>query len=290
MSNSDAEETKTSIHQKCRFDTDDADVTFQSSDGIQFKLHRKYLEAYTGAFPGDSARELRSDRPTDVTHLTESAEILEILFQFVYPRRHPSLEGLAFKDLAPLAEAVEKYEVYSAMTICQIRLKPFIPEYALEILVHGIKHDYSELVNEAALHLSRNHRPLDQFLIKLPNNAMFPWIRYSEAWGSIFEKALQLTGVHHNEESSATDIPCDRCQTLIVTYIVKLERVSSLSTLSARLDAGLPAESAKVIGNCRRGCPQAKTATKCMERVIKLCKDGITSMRPFTEFLKETTG
>lgn len=140
MSNSDAEETKTSIHQKCRcfyhltygaqltfvvvpVDTDDADVTFQSSDGIQFKLHRKYLEAYTGAFPGDSARELRSDRPTDVTHLTESAEILEILFQFVYPRRHPSLEGLAFKDLAPLAEAVEKYEVYSAMTICQIRLK-----------------------------------------------------------------------------------------------------------------------------------------------------------------------
>lgn len=90
-----------------------------------------------------------------------------------------------------------------------------------------------------------------------------------------------------SEESSATDIPCDKCQSLIVTYIVRLEGLSSLSALSARLDAGLPAESAKAIGNCKRGCPQVKTAAKCTERVIKLCRDGMAGIRPFTNFLKE---
>jgi len=93
-------------------------VTFQSIDGVTFPLQRKYLEANTGAFPG-----AEFDTHGEVVHLTEKANVLELLFQFVYPKRHPDVEELDFKLLAELAEAAEKYEVFFAMEICRIQMR-----------------------------------------------------------------------------------------------------------------------------------------------------------------------
>lgn len=55
--------------------------------------------------------------------LDEPSDVLEILFQFIYPRRHPSLEDIDFETLAAVAEAVEKYQVFSAMNLCAVRLE-----------------------------------------------------------------------------------------------------------------------------------------------------------------------
>lgn len=55
--------------------------------------------------------------------LSEPAEVLEVLFAFVYPRRHPDLEDTPFAFLSQIAEAAEKYEVFSAMTIAKVRMK-----------------------------------------------------------------------------------------------------------------------------------------------------------------------
>lgn len=96
----------------------DADVTFCSADGDMFHLQRKYLEANTGAFPSSEF-----DTCGEITHLTESSDILHLLFQFVYPRREPDIEGLDFAILAALAEAAEKYEVFHAMTACKTQMK-----------------------------------------------------------------------------------------------------------------------------------------------------------------------
>ncbi|KAG5637533.1 hypothetical protein H0H81_004229 [Sphagnurus paluster] len=95
-----------------KFNASDADVEFFSSDNVLFHIHRKNLEANTGAFP--SAKLLP---------LAEDAATLELLFQFIYPQRHPYLENTPFKELSPLAEAVEKYKVFPAMHICRIRMK-----------------------------------------------------------------------------------------------------------------------------------------------------------------------
>ena len=54
---------------------------------------------------------------------SENAAILELLFQFCYPKRHPDLETVKFEVLAQLAEAAEKYEVYAAMSVCKICMK-----------------------------------------------------------------------------------------------------------------------------------------------------------------------
>jgi hypothetical protein len=55
--------------------------------------------------------------------LTETSDVLEILFQFIYPRKHPSLVNIKFSTLAGVAEAAEKYQVFSAMNICEIRMR-----------------------------------------------------------------------------------------------------------------------------------------------------------------------
>jgi len=59
---------------------------------------------------------------TEVVHLTESASILELLFQFIYPMPTPDFESMAFPILDALAEAAEKYQVYPAMGFCRIQM------------------------------------------------------------------------------------------------------------------------------------------------------------------------
>lgn len=104
----------------------DADLVVQSADNVQFHLHRKYLEAHTGAFPGAGDGLLDSNPRRgdgEVTSLTEPAKVLEILFQFVYPKRQPDLDNVAYEMLGPLAEAAEKYEVFAAMSVCALQLR-----------------------------------------------------------------------------------------------------------------------------------------------------------------------
>ena len=65
----------------------------------------------TGAFPGSEI-----DTRGEMVQLTEPANVLGILFTFVYPKAHPDLRGEGFEVLAAVAEAVGKYGVFSAVT------------------------------------------------------------------------------------------------------------------------------------------------------------------------------
>ena len=96
----------------------DSDVTFLSADGVLFYLHRKNLETNTGGFP-PAEIETRNE----IVSLTEDSSILELLFRFIYPAHHPKLDRTPFATLSLLAEAAEKYEVYSAMNVCSIRMQ-----------------------------------------------------------------------------------------------------------------------------------------------------------------------
>jgi hypothetical protein len=86
------------------------------------------------------------------------------------------LTSLRFRTLAPLAEAVEKYQVVSAMMACELCmrcvhirinrnettrltvLRAAIPLHSLEVLEYATKHGYVETMNAAALG-SIDHRP-----------------------------------------------------------------------------------------------------------------------------------
>jgi len=94
----------------------DSDVTIQSSDSVLFHVHLVNLTINFGSLEflvqGDG-----------VAQLPESSATLDLLFQFCYPEQHPDLENLKFDILGGLAEATEKYQLYSAINVCKIRMR-----------------------------------------------------------------------------------------------------------------------------------------------------------------------
>jgi hypothetical protein len=93
----------------------ESDVIYQSSDNEFFHAHAINLKICTGNFPVPQSGE--------AVKLPETCATLKLLFRFCYPDHHPSLEHMDFHDLAVLAEAVEKYEVFPARSICKIRMR-----------------------------------------------------------------------------------------------------------------------------------------------------------------------
>jgi len=49
-----------------------------------------------------------------------------------------------------LAEAAEKYCVYSAMEICKMHMQAAIPKMPLTVMGYAVRHGYKSLCDEAA--------------------------------------------------------------------------------------------------------------------------------------------
>jgi hypothetical protein len=96
----------------------DADVTFRSNDRVLFQIHRKYLETNTGGLSSEGFMTF-----DEVIPLPEDSSTLELLFQFIYPMRYPTVMLMLFDTLLILAEAAEKYEVFAAMNICSMHMQ-----------------------------------------------------------------------------------------------------------------------------------------------------------------------
>ena len=94
---------------------EEAEVSFQSCDGVRFRIHINNLKACSGTLAPPSFTTFG-----EIVTLTESSTILEILFQFLYNQRRLDLGSVEFKILESLAEAAEKYQVYPAMSMCKI--------------------------------------------------------------------------------------------------------------------------------------------------------------------------
>ncbi|KAJ7907681.1 hypothetical protein B0H13DRAFT_1715765 [Mycena leptocephala] len=151
------------------FNAPDADVTFQSSDGVLICVHRVNLQTHTEGFP---PAEIATQE--EVCPLSESSSTLEVLFQFIYLRRHPTPDNMPFAKVAALTEAAEKYQVYSAMNICHLRMKAFLPSHAPEILTYAARHDYPTVVAEVAPILI--DMPLVNIATLLPPHILLPWV------------------------------------------------------------------------------------------------------------------
>ena len=96
----------------------DVDAIFRSSNGVIFKIPRKHLNIFSEGFAAPDVVVTDEEVP-----LPETAEILELLFQYCYPRRGPSLKSLPFSIVKSLAESVEKYQVYTALEPCKERME-----------------------------------------------------------------------------------------------------------------------------------------------------------------------
>ena len=102
----------------------DSDITLRSIDGVLFRVHRKNLEVHSEVFAAAESISIPVvNESTEVVQLSESAESLNLLLQFMYRQRQPDLLDLPFATLADLVEAVEKYEVFSAMKNCELSMR-----------------------------------------------------------------------------------------------------------------------------------------------------------------------
>jgi len=73
--------------------------------------------------------------------------VLDLLLQYMHRQRQPDLGDVDFQTLAELAEAAEKYEVYSAMTVY---MGYAIKNHAAEVLRYAFKYDYPKVMDVAA--------------------------------------------------------------------------------------------------------------------------------------------
>ncbi|PFH48566.1 hypothetical protein AMATHDRAFT_149663, partial [Amanita thiersii Skay4041] len=82
--------------------------------------------------------------------MTETAEVLHLLLGFMHRQRQPDLFGYGSDVVMSLAEAAEKYVVYSAMEICRLHMFRLANTHPKEVFVYASKHNYSELLDKTA--------------------------------------------------------------------------------------------------------------------------------------------
>lgn len=94
-----------------------ADLQFRSSDNVIFKVFRKHLQSHSEGFDAPAQSTISA---LDIVQLSESADVLEQLFRFMSNQPQPDMTALSFPLLMGLAEAAEKYQVYSALQLTKL--------------------------------------------------------------------------------------------------------------------------------------------------------------------------
>ncbi|KAJ7871744.1 hypothetical protein B0H13DRAFT_1895636 [Mycena leptocephala] len=169
-----------------KFNFADANVTFKSSDGVLFHVHRKNLEVCTEGFPPAEI----STTAGEIVDLPETAETLELLFQFMYPQRHPAL------DTTPSRSSIRSPRPPRST-------RDMVHEHPVEVAVYAAKHDYPYLVSQVAP-MMLSMPPVDVVGL-LPGYLVLPWIRYVQEWTRVhqtvalkFQNEQRGAGHHFN--------------------------------------------------------------------------------------------
>ncbi|KAF9472920.1 hypothetical protein BDN70DRAFT_424489 [Pholiota conissans] len=201
------------------FNASDADITFISSDHVLFKVHSAYLSLNSMSFVPVGDHIFVEAEPVA---LQEPSDVLEIIFQFIEPPtesrnfRQPDVDDLLRGLFFRVAEAAEKYVVYSAITVCLSSMRRAVEEYPFEILNHCARHGYSDLADKAALILVEN---LDTWTIedaarKLRSPGVFA--RFMVYYSTLAENRKRA--VNHFEMNA----PWENCE--FWTYLLLLYR------------------------------------------------------------------
>jgi hypothetical protein len=83
-------------------------------------VHKNVLEKNSHGFGSPEHTISEPDAPVA---LSETSTVLELLLQYLYPGPQPTLKKVEFVDLAGLAEAAQKYEVWSAMEVSKLHMR-----------------------------------------------------------------------------------------------------------------------------------------------------------------------
>jgi len=175
------------------------DIVLKSSDGELFGAHQRNLEIYTDGFP-IAGSTVVSDGSGPVP-LEETAEVLCVMLNFTHHTRLPNLNNISFTFLASLAEAMEKYMIYSGMEICRMKMMHAKNDHPNEVFLYSVKHNYLDLADETA-ELTLNNPP-SAFLVLireagLHEDIAFRWIRYHDYWMEVLVQLPTTSESHYS--------------------------------------------------------------------------------------------
>ncbi|KAF9477114.1 hypothetical protein BDN70DRAFT_862258 [Pholiota conissans] len=155
------------------------DIILKSSDDIFHAAHTKLLEQFSEGFPHAASVTVDANIPV----LEETSAVLDLMLQFMHHTRQPDLGNIDFDLLCSFAEAVEKYLIYSAMSVCKILMNLSIAYHPVEVLVYALKHDYHELANTAAPLTVQNDSEMVVSKAKaagIHDSFLVAWFRYRD--------------------------------------------------------------------------------------------------------------
>ncbi|TRM57721.1 hypothetical protein BD626DRAFT_614570 [Schizophyllum amplum] len=147
-------------------------VALVSSDNVRFYIDRAKLERESDAFPPADAQLA----PGETVPLTEDGDTLELLLRFVDREEYVNLDDVEFSLLARLAEAAQKYRVYSAMSLCRVFMRAQHDKHPVEVLVYALKHGHDDIVDLAAPHTVGT--PCSEMHAAMPSTSHYiAWVR-----------------------------------------------------------------------------------------------------------------
>ncbi|KAF5346236.1 hypothetical protein D9758_011316 [Tetrapyrgos nigripes] len=149
------------------------DVVFRSSDKVLFHVHQKHLEVCAEGFP---LAKHTTPSQNEIIPLSEKSSTLELLFQFILPQRFPELDKLDFEQLMELANASEKYVVYSGQSTCALYMRGFLASHPERILEYAATHHHYSIIYALAPRLVM--KPLAELANILPHDIFVPWSIY----------------------------------------------------------------------------------------------------------------
>ncbi|TFK98776.1 hypothetical protein BDV98DRAFT_194109 [Pterulicium gracile] len=140
-----------------------ADVVLESSDGLSFYAHKSILSAYSGTFADADHCSSSNDSdpsvgasttgpvPLELVECSESAEVLSALIRFMYRDEVPiDLQTMDKGDFFDLADAAEKYDVWSLKQLLRTYMPNYMERFPLLVLHFALTHGDTTLGVDAA--------------------------------------------------------------------------------------------------------------------------------------------
>ncbi|KAF7290161.1 hypothetical protein MIND_01329300 [Mycena indigotica] len=171
------------------FSSPDADLELLSSDKVLFKVHRKNLKFHSDVFAAMFSAAHADREGAAPIELSEPSAVLELLFQYMYRQPQPALRAVPFTVCAQLAEAAQKYLVYSAMPILQQKMRDNIDQEPLEVLAFALRHDLAALANDAGR--KSLGIPLKKAAAVMSAEAFIKWAIFYDEWHAEARTSLQ---------------------------------------------------------------------------------------------------
>ncbi|KAF5358731.1 hypothetical protein D9757_012250 [Collybiopsis confluens] len=197
-----------------RFNAQDAEITVVSSDNILFRLHRMNVRVTAGSLLSRSRPSggagfgvgMGAGEEVDYVVVSEPADVLEILFEFLYPNYETNLEKLDFDTLLGVAEAAEKYGVFYAMSHCAFCLRQHTMFHAPELIRFAVTFRKEKLMEELSPALI--DMELEEVMNILPVAAFADFCIFRDKWVRALIQSssliLEITCSEHQDDRVET--------------------------------------------------------------------------------------